>query len=70
MMGMFGRAAEQTSLQLAACADNTRLITLYRAGEITEPGTLVCDRCGAKTHCVQAGSIPRIDCGNCTCRKA
>ena len=70
MMDMFARAADQTSLQLAAWAENARQMTLYQAGEVTGPGTLVCDRCGAKTHFVQAGRIPACaDCGNYTFRR-
>jgi hypothetical protein len=64
MMDMFARAADQTSLQLAQFAENARQLTLYQAGEITGPGTLVCDRCGAQTHFVKAGRIPLCaDCG-------
>jgi polyhydroxyalkanoate synthesis regulator phasin len=70
MMDMFARAADQTSLQLAAWAENARQLTLYQAGEVTGPGTLVCDRCGAKTHFVQAGRIPICaDCGNYTFKR-
>lgn len=70
MMDLFARAADQTSLQLAAWAETARQMTLYQAGEITGPGTLVCDRCGAKTHFVQPGRIPNCaDCGNLTFRR-
>lgn len=63
MVDMFARAADQTSLQLAQWAENARQMSLYQAGEITGPGTLVCDKCGAETHFVQAGRIPA--CGDC-----
>ncbi len=64
MMDLFARAADQTSLQLAQWAENARQFSLYQAGEVTGPGTLVCDRCGAETHFVQAGRIPPCaDCG-------
>lgn len=64
MMDMFASAADQTSLQLAQWAENARRLSLYQAGEITGPGTLVCDRCGAQTHFVKAGRIPACaDCG-------
>jgi len=64
MLDMFSLAADQTSLQLAQWAETARRMTLYQAGEVTGPGTLVCDRCGAKTHFVKAGRIPPCaDCG-------
>jgi len=63
MMDMFKMVADQTSLQLAQWAETARQMSLYRAGEITGPGTLVCDRCGAETNFVKAGRIP--DCADC-----
>ncbi len=63
MMDMFTQVADQTSLQLAQWAETARQLTLYQAGEVTGPGTLVCDRCGAKTHFVKAGRIPL--CADC-----
>jgi hypothetical protein len=71
MMDMFASAADQTSLQLAQWAENARRMSLYQAGEITGPGTLVCDRCGAETHFVKAGRIPACaDCGGTGFRRA
>ncbi|MFZ0791306.1 MAG: zinc ribbon-containing protein [Chromatiaceae bacterium] len=70
MMDMFAKAADQTSLQLAQWAETARQMSLYQAGEITGPGTLVCDKCGAETHFVQAGRIPPCaDCGNTAFRR-
>jgi polyhydroxyalkanoate synthesis regulator phasin len=70
MMDMFAKAADQTSLQLAQWAENARQMSLYQAGEITGPGTLVCDKCGAETHFVQTGRIPACaECGNTTFRR-
>ena len=64
MMDLFARAADQTGLQLAQLAENARQFSLYQAGEVTGPGTLVCDKCGAQTHFVKAGRIPPCaDCG-------
>jgi polyhydroxyalkanoate synthesis regulator phasin len=64
MLDMFSLVADQTSLQLAQWAETARRLTLYQAGEVTGPGTLVCDRCGAKTHFIKAGRIPPCaDCG-------
>lgn len=70
MMDMFAKAADQTSLQLAQWAESARQMSLYQAGEITGPGTLVCDKCGAETHFVQTGRIPACaECGNTTFRR-
>lgn len=70
MMDMFAKAADQTSLQLAQWAETARQMSLYQAGEVTGPGTLVCDKCGAETHFVQAGRIPACaDCGNTRFRR-
>jgi polyhydroxyalkanoate synthesis regulator phasin/predicted RNA-binding Zn-ribbon protein involved in translation (DUF1610 family) len=70
MMDLFAKAADQTSLQLAQWAETARQMSLYQAGEITGPGTLVCDKCGAETHFVQAGRIPPCaDCGNTAFRR-
>ena len=64
MMDAFSKVADQTSLQLAQWAEVARQRSLYQAGEVTGPGTLVCDRCGAETHFVKAGRIPPCaDCG-------
>lgn len=65
MLDMFAQAADQTSLGLARWAESARQMTLYQAGEVTGPGTLICDNCGAETHFVKAGRIPPCaDCGN------
>jgi polyhydroxyalkanoate synthesis regulator phasin len=70
MMDMFTQVADQTSLQLAQWAENARRMSLYQAGEITGPGTLVCDKCGAETHFVKAGRIPACaDCGATTFKR-
>lgn len=70
MMDMFKLVADQTSLQLAQWAETARQMSLYQAGEVTGPGTLVCDRCGAETHFVKAGRIPPCaDCGGTSFRR-
>ncbi len=70
MLEMFTRVADQTSLQLAQWAETARQMNLYQAGEVTGPGTLICDRCGAETHFVKAGRIPACaDCGATTFRR-
>lgn len=70
LMDMFAKAADQTNLQLAQWAETARQMSLYQAGEVTGPGTLVCDKCGAETHFVQPGRIPACaDCGNTTFKR-
>jgi polyhydroxyalkanoate synthesis regulator phasin/ribosomal protein L37E len=70
MMDAFSQVADQTSLQLAQWAEVARQMSLYQAGEVTGPGTLVCDRCGAETHFVKAGRIPPCaDCGGMSFRR-
>uniref|UniRef100_UPI0025E209C8 zinc ribbon-containing protein n=1 Tax=Thiocapsa sp. TaxID=2024551 RepID=UPI0025E209C8 len=70
MMDAFTKVADQTSLQLAQWAEVARQMSLYQAGEVTGPGTLVCDRCGAETHFVKAGRIPPCaDCGGMSFRR-
>jgi len=63
LFDMFKLVADQTSLQLAQWAETARQMSLYQTGEITGPGTLVCDQCGSETHFVKAGRIP--PCANC-----
>ncbi|MBK1644209.1 hypothetical protein CKO25_05985 [Thiocapsa imhoffii] len=70
LMDAFAKVADQTSLQLAQWAENARQLSLYQAGEITGPGTLVCDRCGSETHFVKTGRIPPCaDCGSLTFKR-
>jgi len=70
MMDMFARVADQTSLNLAQWAENARMLSLYQAGEVAGPGTLICDKCGAETHLVKTGRIPACaDCGGTLFRR-
>lgn len=70
ILDAFSSVADQTSLQLAGWADRARRTTLYQAGQITGPGTLVCDRCDAETHFTRTGRIPACaDCGGLEFRR-
>ncbi|QIK37551.1 zinc ribbon-containing protein [Caldichromatium japonicum] len=70
MFEMFKLVADQTSLQWAQWAEAARRMSLYQAGEITGPGTLVCDRCGTEIHFVKAGRIPACaECGGLAFRR-
>ncbi|TVQ87184.1 MAG: hypothetical protein EA400_11605 [Chromatiaceae bacterium] len=71
LLESFTSVADQTSLELGQWAERARRAVLYQAGQITGPGTLVCDRCGAETHFVRAGRIPPCaDCGGLAFRRA
>lgn len=58
MLDAFSRAADQTSLELRNWAEQARQAGLYHTGEITGPGTLVCDSCEAEIHMHKTGRIP------------
>jgi polyhydroxyalkanoate synthesis regulator phasin len=58
MVDIFTSVADQTSVQLHEWAEQARQAPAYRTGEITGPGTLVCDGCGEGLTFVKAGRIP------------
>jgi rubrerythrin len=58
MVDAFTSVADQTSLQLRQWAEQARQAPAYRTGEITGPGTLVCETCGEGLTFVKAGRIP------------
>lgn len=52
------KAADKTTLNLLQMKENVERASTYHTGEITGPGTLVCDQCGEKLHFYRAGKIP------------
>jgi vacuolar-type H+-ATPase subunit H len=58
MLNIFTSVADQTSLQLREWAEQARQAPAYRTGEITGPGTLVCEGCGEELTFAKAGRIP------------
>ncbi|MCG6862649.1 MAG: zinc ribbon-containing protein [Chromatiaceae bacterium] len=58
MLDVFSRVADQTSVQLHNLAEQARQASLYNAGEVAGPGTLVCDSCGAEVQMLKTGRIP------------
>jgi len=52
------KAADKTTLQLLKIKEDAQRASVYHTGEITGPGTLVCDQCGEKLHFHKAGKIP------------
>ena len=63
MLDMFANVADRTRVELGKLAENARNASLYRTGEITGPGTLVCTGCGKALHFHKTGHIP--PCGIC-----
>jgi len=63
MYDWFAAVADKTSLELRNLAERAREASRYHTGEITGPGTLVCESCGAALHFKKAGHIP--PCGKC-----
>lgn len=67
MLEAFTSVADQTRIQLEQWSERARQASLYQAGQITGPGTLVCDKCGAETRFTRAGRIPACsECGGLT----
>jgi len=58
MLEVFSQVADQTSIQLCSLAEQARRASLYHTGEVTGPGVLVCDSCGAEVHMPRTGRIP------------
>jgi polyhydroxyalkanoate synthesis regulator phasin len=58
LLDTFSQVADQTSVQLQNWAEQARQASLYHTGEVTGPGTLVCDACGAEMNMHKAGRIP------------
>ena len=67
LMDIFANVADRTRLELDGLAERAREASLYHAGEITGPGTLVCDSCGKELHFHKAGHIP--PCPKCRATK-
>ena len=51
------KTADPTTLELLKLKEQAESAA-YHTGEITGPGTLVCDQCGEKIHFYRAGKIP------------
>ena len=58
MLEMFANVADKTRLELEKIADQAREASLYHTGEVTGPGTLLCNSCGKELHFHKAGHIP------------
>jgi rubrerythrin len=58
LLDAFSQVADQTSLQLRGWAEQARQASLYHTGEVTGPGTLVCEACGAEMNMHKTERIP------------
>ena len=52
------KAADKTTLELMELKERIEKASTYHTGEITGPGTLICDQCGEKLHFHKTGKIP------------
>ena len=52
------KIADKTTLELLQLKENNMRPYSYHTGEITGPGTLICDKCEEKLHFYKAGKIP------------
>ena len=50
--------ADPTKVELADLEERARLFGEWHTGEITGPGTLVCEACGEQLHFHETGHIP------------
>ena len=55
---LFLQAADHTTLELRKLKQQAEQALHYRTGEITGPGTLICEQCGEKLHFHKPGHIP------------
>ena len=52
------KLADPTEVELFKLKLDAQQTPTYHTGEITGPGTLLCDQCGEKLHFYRAGKIP------------
>ena len=55
---MFLSTADQTKLDMLDFEEQLAEATEYHSGEVTGPGTLVCEKCGEVLHFHHTGHIP------------
>lgn len=58
LLDLLMQATDKTTVELLRLKEAASLASVYRTGEVTGPGTLVCDECGEKLHFRKAGRIP------------
>ena len=58
LLNLLLETADKTTLELLRMKENAKLPSVYHTGEVTGPGTLICDVCEEKLHFHKAGRIP------------
>jgi len=58
LLAWFGAAADRTRLEYQQFAESLEQASHYHCGEITGPGTLVCERCGTALSFKEPQPIP------------
>lgn len=63
LLDLLLKVADETTVELLQLKDSVPPLSDYHSGEITGPGTLICDQCGEKIYFYKAGKIPA--CSKC-----
>ena len=58
VLELFLSVADKTRIELEQLAHPSCKISQYHTGEITGPGSLICEACGEKIHFTTTGHIP------------
>lgn len=67
----FMSVADKTRIELAKLQQMAKLNSIYKAGEITGPGTLVCEQCGEELTFKTTSEISKCPkCGGLTFRRS
>ena len=71
LIDLFLSVADKTRLELEQFGVQNRELSLYYSGEITGPGTLLCDTCGHRVAFTTTSQIGKCEqCGHNTFRRA
>ncbi len=67
----FMSVADKTRIELAKLEQMAKLNSIYETGEITGPGTLICEHCGEQLTFKTTSEIPKCPkCGGLTFRRS
>lgn len=58
LLDLLIKAADQTTVKLLQIKEKSHPAIAYHTGEVTGPGTLMCDQCNEQLHFHRAGKIP------------
>ncbi len=66
-MDWFSEVVDTTKLELLQLANRDKQVALWQSGEVSGPGTLVCEQCGHQQHFHHSTKIPPCpQCGHTT----